>query len=71
MTSAKRVAFIGLGAMGYPMAGRLATSGHTVTVFNRTQERAQRWQRTVRRRGGRNARGSSRGSGCRDDLCGQ
>jgi len=44
MTSAKRVAFIGLGAMGYPMAGHLATLGHTVTVFNRTQERAQGWQ---------------------------
>ena len=44
MTSAKRVAFIGLGAMGYPMAGHLATTGHTVTVFNRTQERAQRWR---------------------------
>ena len=44
MTSAKRVAFIGLGAMGYPMAGHLATSGHTVTVFNRTLERVQRWQ---------------------------
>lgn len=44
MTSAKRVAFIGLGAMGYPMAGHLATSGHTVTVFNRTQERAQHWR---------------------------
>ena len=45
MTSAKRVAFIGLGAMGYPMAGHLATSGHTVTVFNRTQERAQHWRK--------------------------
>lgn len=44
MTSEKRVAFIGLGAMGYPMAGHLATAGHTVTVFNRTLERAQRWQ---------------------------
>ena len=44
MTSAKRVAFIGLGAMGYPMAGHLATVGHTMTVFNRTQERAQGWQ---------------------------
>ena len=44
MTSAKRVAFIGLGAMGYPMAGHLATVGHTVTVFNRTKERAQGWQ---------------------------
>lgn len=44
MTPAKRVAFIGLGAMGYPMAGHLATTGHTVTVFNRTQERAQHWR---------------------------
>lgn len=44
MTSAKSVAFIGLGAMGYPMAGHLATAGNAVTVFNRTRERAQRWQ---------------------------
>ena len=43
MTPVKHVAFIGLGAMGYPMAGHLATAGHTVTVFNRTRESAQRW----------------------------
>ena len=43
MTSVKHVAFIGLGAMGYPMAGHLAAAGHTVTVFNRTRESAQRW----------------------------
>ena len=44
MTSHKRVALIGLGAMGYPMAGHLAQSGHDVTVFNRTTRRAMDWQ---------------------------
>ncbi|MEK9919383.1 MAG: NAD(P)-dependent oxidoreductase [Luminiphilus sp.] len=41
----KRIAFIGLGAMGYPMAGHLANAGHTVTVFNRTPTRSQAWLR--------------------------
>lgn len=40
---ALRIAFIGLGVMGYPMAGHLARAGHEVTVFNRTPEKAQRW----------------------------
>ena len=44
MTSQCRVAFIGLGAMGYPMAGHLAQAGHTVTVFNRNAHRAEAWQ---------------------------
>ncbi|NLZ78630.1 MAG: NAD(P)-dependent oxidoreductase [Gammaproteobacteria bacterium] len=39
-----RVAFIGLGAMGYPMAGHLVSQGHEVTVFNRTLATAERWQ---------------------------
>jgi 3-hydroxyisobutyrate dehydrogenase-like beta-hydroxyacid dehydrogenase len=38
-----RVAFIGLGVMGFPMAGHLAAKGHDVTVFNRTPARAQAW----------------------------
>jgi len=38
-----KVSFIGLGVMGYPMAGHLARGGHTVTVFNRTGARAIRW----------------------------
>ena len=38
-----RLAFIGLGAMGYPMAGHLVEAGHSVTVFNRSVEKAQRW----------------------------
>jgi 3-hydroxyisobutyrate dehydrogenase len=38
-----RVAFIGLGVMGYPMAGHLAKAGHAVTVFNRTATKARSW----------------------------
>ncbi len=38
-----RVAFIGLGVMGYPMAGYLAANGHDVVVYNRTISKAQQW----------------------------
>jgi len=38
-----KVSFIGLGVMGYPMAGHLASAGHDVTVFNRTGAKAERW----------------------------
>ena len=38
-----RVAFIGLGVMGYPMAGHLAKQGAEVTVYNRTSARAEQW----------------------------
>lgn len=38
-----KVAFIGLGVMGYPMAGHLAAKGHDVTVFNRTHAKAEKW----------------------------
>jgi 3-hydroxyisobutyrate dehydrogenase-like beta-hydroxyacid dehydrogenase len=37
------IAFIGLGTMGYPMAGHLAQQGHTVTVYNRTISKAEQW----------------------------
>ncbi len=37
------VAFIGLGVMGYPMAGHLAKAGYKVTVYNRTQSKAENW----------------------------
>ena len=37
------VAFIGLGVMGYPMAGHLAAAGHTVQVYNRTSAKADQW----------------------------
>lgn len=39
-----KIAFIGLGVMGFPIAGHLQTVGHQVTVFNRTTETALRWQ---------------------------
>jgi 3-hydroxyisobutyrate dehydrogenase len=38
-----RVAFLGLGVMGFPMAGHVADSGHPLAVWNRTPARAQRW----------------------------
>jgi len=37
------VAFIGLGVMGYPMAGYISKAGHNVTVFNRTSSKADKW----------------------------
>ena len=40
---ARRVAFIGLGVMGFPMAGHLARAGHAVTVYNRSAAKAQAW----------------------------
>jgi 3-hydroxyisobutyrate dehydrogenase-like beta-hydroxyacid dehydrogenase len=39
----QRVAFLGLGVMGYPMAGHLAAAGHAVTVYNRTAAKGERW----------------------------
>ncbi len=47
-----RLAFLGLGVMGFPMAGHLQTAGHEVTVYNRTGARAAAW---VDRYGGRQA----------------
>ncbi|MBD3677668.1 MAG: NAD(P)-dependent oxidoreductase [Rhodobacteraceae bacterium] len=38
-----KVAFLGLGVMGYPMAGHLAKAGHEVTVYNRTFAKAEKW----------------------------
>ena len=37
------VAFIGLGVMGYPMAGYISKAGHNVTVYNRTKSKAEKW----------------------------
>ena len=53
-----KLAFIGLGVMGYPMAGHLARAGHAVTVFNRTEARAQKW---VQEYGGASAPTPGRG----------
>ena len=38
------LAFIGLGVMGFPMAGHLAKAGHNVTVYNRSSDKAKKWQ---------------------------
>jgi 3-hydroxyisobutyrate dehydrogenase-like beta-hydroxyacid dehydrogenase len=40
----RKVAFVGLGVMGYPMAGWLSKAGHDVCVYNRTQPKALKWQ---------------------------
>jgi 3-hydroxyisobutyrate dehydrogenase-like beta-hydroxyacid dehydrogenase len=50
-----RLAFLGLGAMGFPMAGHLARAGHAVTVYNRTRAKSERWAREF---GGRVADGA-------------
>jgi len=42
-TPPRRVAFLGLGVMGYPMAGHLASAGHAVTVYNRTASKSIAW----------------------------
>ena len=41
--SIKNISFIGLGVMGYPMAGHLQKNGYNVTVFNRTESKANKW----------------------------
>ncbi|NKB21917.1 MAG: NAD-binding protein [Alphaproteobacteria bacterium] len=43
MAEGKKAAFIGLGVMGYPMAGHLVTNGFDVTVYNRTEDKAASW----------------------------
>ena len=46
-TAAHRVAFVGLGVMGHPMAGHLARAGHAVTVYNRNPAKASAWLQEV------------------------
>ena len=47
-----KLAFLGLGVMGFPMAGHLARAGHDVTVYNRSAPKAQKWVETY---GGKHA----------------
>ena len=54
-----KTAFVGLGVMGFPMAGHLVKAGHDVAVFNRTPEKATRWVAT---HGGRS--GATIGEAC-------
>ena len=69
--SSKKLAFLGLGVMGYPMAGHLAKAGHAVTVYNRSAGQGRGLGRAARRPLGRNAGG--RRARCRpgDDVRGQ
>ena len=53
-TPARKVAFLGLGVMGYPMAGHLAQAGHQVTVYNRTATKAAAWCAEFTRSSGQN-----------------
>jgi 3-hydroxyisobutyrate dehydrogenase-like beta-hydroxyacid dehydrogenase len=53
MNDAKKLAFLGLGVMGYPMAGHLARAGHEVTVYNRSPAKAEAWRNEYRGRTGR------------------
>ena len=57
--TARKLAFLGLGVMGYPMAGHLKRAGHDVVVYNRTPEKAEKW---VAQHGGR-ARAHAGGRG--------
>ena len=50
--SGRRLAFLGLGVMGFPMAGHLARAGHALTAYNRTPVKAARW---VEKHGGKSA----------------
>jgi len=47
-----KIAFVGLGVMGFPMAGHLARKGHELSVFNRSPEKARRWVETYGGRAG-------------------
>ena len=64
-----KVAFLGLGVMGYPMAGHLKNKGgHEVTVYNRTAAKAEKW---VEQYGGKSAptpKAAAAGPGFRDVL---
>jgi 3-hydroxyisobutyrate dehydrogenase-like beta-hydroxyacid dehydrogenase len=48
----RQVAFLGLGVMGYPMAGHLASAGHQVTVYNRTESKSVAWCAEYKRAAG-------------------
>ena len=70
-----RVAFLGLGVMGFPMAGHLAAAGHEVTVYNRTPAKAEAWSTRHKGRHATTPRAAAKGAefvmacvGNNDDL---
>ena len=60
-TPARKVAFLGLGVMGFPMAGHLALAGHDVTVYNRSAAKAQAWTGEFKGRSARTPREAAAG----------
>jgi 3-hydroxyisobutyrate dehydrogenase len=65
-TAPQTVAFVGLGVMGYPMAGHLARAGHRVTVYNRTAAKAAAW---AAEHGGRTAATPREAAAGADFVC--
>ena len=64
-----KVAFLGLGVMGYPMAGHLKTKGgHEVTVYNRTGAKAEKWVAAIWRKQRADTQTGRRGPGFRHVL---
>ena len=62
MTQGCNVAFIGLGVMGYPMAGHLARAGHRLAVFNRTAAKAERFAKECAARAAATPRDAAEGA---------
>jgi 3-hydroxyisobutyrate dehydrogenase len=60
-TPPRQVAFLGLGVMGFPMAGHLALAGHDVTVYNRSPAKAQAWTAEFKGRAAATPRAASAG----------
>jgi 3-hydroxyisobutyrate dehydrogenase len=60
--STMKVAFAGLGVMGFPMAGHLARAGHEMAVYNRSPEKAARWVATYGGRAGASAADAAAGA---------
>jgi 3-hydroxyisobutyrate dehydrogenase len=58
-TTPATVAFLGLGVMGYPMAGHMATVGHSVTVYNRSSAKAEAWLAEFKNTAGSHASGKT------------
>ncbi len=72
----KKVAFIGLGVMGYPMAGHLVKAGYEVTVYNRTTAKAEQWAKEFNAHFALTPKDASKGAdvvfacvGNDDDVC--
>lgn len=63
----RKVAFLGLGVMGLPMAGHLALAGHEVTVYNRTPAKAQAWAAEFKGRAAATPREAA--AGCEIVFC--